>query len=412
MRYPFLKKPIYYLGIAVILAILISYGVSETHQDHSSEKSPEPKNIIITDSRQQEPAEPTDNIEDDETEDDELSLDQIIDFYASEDAPERSTGYSTISHRFLDITSHDVDQKLYRFIDDVIIGETKSQLEYNCPEYQNFLRGNYSDNEQEIADATVILKTMDQLFRTNIIIFNSKEFEKRFGKKNIESLGFEIIRKDKDNDRIILRKKRKPSEKTVKYIDPELISPYVIDEKSKNLGFKYKENLLYDKGIVTKELDCDNMVINYLGPAEVMRLPLYYVPGINHAYLAWQLSDGRYIFFEATNGLIKPESSYVKTGIHKKLKKKGYFFNPLSGDETVGEAYCLRGVAFFQSGDYFNAVRDCCKAIKLNPLNIRAYLLAHRSFQRLSYDKEASLFFSKLLNMDLYLSIKAQKHTK
>ncbi|MCP4348051.1 MAG: hypothetical protein GY795_21325 [Desulfobacterales bacterium] len=401
MRYLFLRKPIYYLGIAVILAILISYGASETRHNHSPEKSsPEPENIVITDTAQQEPADDIkeDEVEDGETEE-ELSLDQIIDFYASEDAPERSTGYSTISHRFLDITNHDIDRNLYRFIDDVIIGETKIQLEYNCPEYQNFLRGGYSDTEQETADATVILKTMDQLFRTNVAIFNSKQFEKRFGKKNIESLGYEIVQKDNDNDRIILRRKRKPSEKTVKYIDPELISPYVIDEKSKNLGFRYKQNLFYDKGLTSKELDCDNMVINYLGPAEVMRLPLYFVPGMRHAYLAWRLSDGQYIFFEATSGLIKPESSYVKTDTHRKQKKMGYYFNPLSRDETVGEAYWIRGFDFFQSGDYFNAARDFCKAVKLNPLNDRAYMGAGHSFRKLSYHDEAKLFHEKAFRM-------------
>lgn len=401
------------LGLAVILCIFAYYGISNLYGNRGIDKSlsqPRQENLIKQNNREQEDTEfffdESDVDSDDDITDEELSIDQITDFYASEDAPERSTGYSTISHRFLDIANYDVDQELYRFIDDVIIGEAKIQLEYNCPEYQNFLSGNYSNVKQEIADAKVILKTMDQLFRTDIAIFTRQEYEEKFGEKSLELSGYEVVRKDKDNDRIVIRKKRKHTEKIVRYIDPELISPYVIDEESNNIGFRYKHNLFYDKGLATKELDCDNMVVNYLGPAEVMRLPLHFVPGIRHAYLAWELSNGEYICFETTSGTIKPESSYVKTRDHRKLKQKGYYFNPLSRYETIAEAYCIRGVAFFKNKDYFNSARNFCKAIKLNPRNIKAYKGAAISFCKLSYKKEAHLFFKQAKKLGLNLEKK------
>ena len=289
------------------------------------------------------------------------TLTGLVDFYASADAPEKSSGYRTISHRFLDISSQDIEPELYEYLDEAVIGETKTQLEHNCPAYQNFLRGNYSDIQEEKKDAEAILKTMDRLFRSGMAIFTAEEYNRFFNETEREPRGYERISNDGENDRIVLKKK---SDTRNTYVDTDLISPELLDKESGSLGFSYKVNLEYGEGLRNREMDCDNMVINYLGSGEVMRLPISFVPGIRHAWLAWELSDGSLLHFETTQGQIAKESTYVKTENHIKLKTKGYYFNPQTFEETVVEAYFIRGTSHFRSGMYFNSVRDFCKVIR------------------------------------------------
>ncbi len=240
------------------------------------------------------------------------------------------------------------------------------------------------------------------------------EFEKKFG---TNSKHYEIIN-DLINKAvgIINPKKNYTTEEAIKTM-------LTIDYLLKKEGYVFANNLLLNRGLETKVIDCDNYCAIYIAISEVLRLPVIPVYAPNHSFLRFNFNDGSYLNWETTKGKPEPDSYYIKTmsipvdsirkGVYMKsltrkefiavefnnigaylMTKKRfseaipYFSGAIKYYSVFSSAYHNRGTAYYGTKRKEEALTDLLKAKELNPASgFTSNTLGDIYFDYKEYDK-------------------------
>lgn len=132
--------------------------------------------------------------------------------------------------------------------------------------------------------------------------------------------------------------------------------------------------------------DCDVLALLYVAIGEELGLPIAMVDlpaprggSVSHNYVAWQLSEGRRVNWEAMSGTSRDSDvrdALFFDGAPKTLQQavaSRAFAVPMSRDEMMSYWHCLSGFRLLRKGAHNDALAAFRAAIKCNPASPRAY---------------------------------------
>ncbi|MBU0469892.1 MAG: tetratricopeptide repeat protein [Nanoarchaeota archaeon] len=147
-----------------------------------------------------------------------------------------------------------------------------------------------------------------------------------------------------------------------------------IDDTLRREDFSYKLNTLLNKGLKTREIDCDNLSVIYLAIGEELNLPLKIVLAPKHAFIRWNFKKG-FLNWETTFGSIVPNEYYVsQLTISEQAINNGLYLKSLDKDQVLAVQYVNVGSAWLDKKDYEKAAQYFNEAIALNPKLAPAYV--------------------------------------
>lgn len=169
-------------------------------------------------------------------------------------------------------------------------------------------------------------------------------------------------------DEIIDEAKEKITEKP-DYTKKEAIAILkTIDKIIDGKGFAKEENLLLNKGLKDKKLDCDNRTIVYLAIADILNLPLKAVNAPRHAFVRWHSGEDKYFNWETMAAEERSDSHYIKKyNLSDVSIKNGALLTSLSRKETYSFAYRIKGIVLDNRKQYWKAIENYNKALEFNP---------------------------------------------
>jgi len=174
-----------------------------------------------------------------------------------------------------------------------------------------------------------------------------------------------------------------------------------IDLILKDEGFKFKNNLLLNRGLDTKIIDCDNYCTLYTAIAEVLPLPVIPVYAPDHSFIRFNFNDESYLNWECTEARHYPNSYYIKKlNISKESLDKGVYLKSLSRKEFMAVEYNNIGAYLMTERRYEDAIQVFTKAIKLYPMFSSAYHNRGTSCYATGKNKEAFIDLNTALNLD------------
>lgn len=119
-------------------------------------------------------------------------------------------------------------------------------------------------------------------------------------------------------------------------------------------------------------LDCDTASFLFLILGQYFNWPLALVGAPKHAFVRWQ--DDQTVFNFDLGGFYLDEDYVKDYNIAEKSIETGVYLKSLSPEEVVGVFCDNRGIAFFELGEYGQALEDFSRAISLYPNMAEAYL--------------------------------------
>lgn len=147
-----------------------------------------------------------------------------------------------------------------------------------------------------------------------------------------------------------------------------------IDGLLKKEGFRFKNNFLLNKGISSKEIDCDNYSTLYTAIAEILRIPIIPVYAPNHSFVRFNFNDGSYVNWDPSKNTTLPNAFYIKEmNIAQESIRKGVYLRSLTRKEFLGVEYNSIGTYLITEKKYRESIPYLSMAIELYPNFSSAY---------------------------------------
>jgi len=176
-----------------------------------------------------------------------------------------------------------------------------------------------------------------------------------------------------DNSKTYITKKQKYSQEDIK----KIIEKIYTDMMNKIPEVKNRKKICYETSLI------------YLAIGESNNLPFYGVtiPGNfkGHIFIRYD-PDGKHDVLNQENivnkgdfniatasGEIRKDRDYFRSIISKKAIEKGIYLKNLNEKELLSISYWDRAGKKIKEKNYKNALKDCEKAIQLNPNSVQAY---------------------------------------
>ncbi len=170
----------------------------------------------------------------------------------------------------------------------------------------------------------------------------------------------------------------------------------------RDFGIRYDKNHLLSDGLITRQMDCDNLCILYLSAAQYMELPLSVVNTPRHVYIRWEGVDRAHhptaINWETQIGRIMDDEFY-RQSINPALMGEVYL-KKMTLQELIAAEYLNIGLYFMELGDYYPAVTYFERAGSLNPKLPGIYNNIGNALSGLGSYREALDYYNQAIEID------------